>query len=156
MSFAVAQASSAFMPDSSSFHPCGTNAPNLAMTGERTMTLVSAFRVDDLEVRIFATAAAMGQAAASDAAAAIVSAIDQRDHANIMLATGNSQFAFLDALTARTDIDWDRVTGFHMDEYVGMDDQHPASFARYMRERVVDIVHPARFHFVDGTNDATN
>jgi len=40
-----------------------------------------------------------------------------------------------------------------MDEYVGMDDQHPASFARYMRERVVDVVHPSAFHYVDGMND---
>ena len=71
-----------------------------------------------------------------------------------MFASGNSQFAFLDALTARDDVPWERLTGFHMDEYVGMDDTHPASFARYMRERIVDVVHPAAFHYVDGTNDA--
>jgi glucosamine-6-phosphate deaminase len=69
-----------------------------------------------------------------------------------MFASGNSQFAFLDELTARDDVAWDRVTGFHMDEYVGMDDTHSASFARYMRERIVDVVHPHAFHYVDGTN----
>src|SRR5947208_1418069 len=71
------------MPDSSSFQPCGTNAPNFTMGAERTMTLMSAFRVEDL----------------------------------------------------------------------GMDATHPASFARYMLERIIDVVHPARFHCVDGTND---
>jgi glucosamine-6-phosphate deaminase len=72
-----------------------------------------------------------------------------------MFASGNSQHAFIDALTRRHDMPWDSVTGFHMDEYVGMDDAHPASFARYMRERIVDVVHPHAFHMVDGTNDAS-
>ena len=118
------------------------------------MTLVSAFRVDDLDVRVFATEKELGEAAAADAADTIRAAVEQRGRANAMFATGNSQFAFLDALTALDDVPWDHVTGFHMDEYVGMDDTHPASFARYMRERVVDVVHPAAFHYVDGTNDA--
>lgn len=118
------------------------------------MTLVSAFRVDELDVRVFATPAELGEAAAEDAAAAIRAAVDERGQANAMFATGNSQFAFLGALTARTDVPWDRVTGFHMDEYVGMDDTHAASFARYMRERLVEVAHPAVFHYVDGTSDA--
>ncbi|MEY2446672.1 MAG: glucosamine-6-phosphate deaminase [Acidimicrobiaceae bacterium] len=118
------------------------------------MTLVPAFRVDELAVRVFANDEELGAAAAADAADAIRAAVERSGQANVMLATGNSQFTFLDALTARVDVPWDRVTGFHMDEYVGMDDGHPASFARYMRERVVDVVHPAAFHYVDGTNDA--
>ena len=117
------------------------------------MTLVSAFRVDDLEVRVFATAAELGAAAADDAAAAITDAVDQRGRANVMFASGNSQFAFLGALTTRDGVPWSDVIGFHMDEYVGMDATHPASFARYMLERIIDVVHPARFHCVDGTND---
>jgi glucosamine-6-phosphate deaminase len=119
------------------------------------MTLVSAFRVDDLDVRVFATEKELGAAAAADAADTIRTAVEQHGRANAMFATGNSQFAFLDALTTRDDVPWDRLTGFHMDEYVGMDDTHPASFARYMRERLVDVVHPATFHYVDGTNEAT-
>jgi glucosamine-6-phosphate deaminase len=118
------------------------------------MTLVSAFRVDELAVRVFATDKELGEAAAADAADALRAAVEKYGRANAMFATGNSQFAFLDALTARSDVPWDHLTGFHMDEYVGMDDAHPASFARYMRERVVDVVHPAVFHYVDGTNDA--
>ena len=118
------------------------------------MTFVSGFRAEALAVRVFATEHELGAAAASDAAANIREAIDDHGHANVMFASGNSQFAFLDALTARDDVDWDRLTGFHMDEYMGMDDTHPASFARYMRERIVDVVHPHAFHYVDGTNTA--
>jgi glucosamine-6-phosphate deaminase len=118
------------------------------------MTLVSAFRVDDLDVRVFATEQELADAAAADAADAIQSALARNGRANVMWATGNSQLAFLAALTARDDVDWNRVVGLHMDEYVGMDDRHRASFARYMRERVVEVVHPAAFHYVDGTNHA--
>lgn len=118
------------------------------------MTAVSAFRVDELDVRVFATDEALGEAAADDAANTLRAAVAQRGHANAMFATGNSQFAFLAALTTRIDVPWDHVTGFHMDEYVGMNATHPASFARYMRERLVELVHPAAFHYVDGTNDA--
>ena len=84
------------------------------------MTLVSAFRVDDLDVRVFPSERELGEAAAADAASAIRSAVERRGRANAMFATGNSQFAFLDALTARDDVPWEHVTGFHMDEYVGM------------------------------------
>src|SRR4051812_18022794 len=126
MSLAVAQAWSAFRPDNSSFQPCGTNAPNFAIARDRTMTLVSGFRVDDLEVRVFDNVDDMAAVAAADAAAAIRSAVDQRNRANVMFASGNSQLAFLDALMARPDVEWSKVTGFHMDEYVGMDSDHPA------------------------------
>ena len=107
----------------------------------------------ELEVRIFATTAELGAAAAADAADAIKNAVGQRGRANVMFASGNSQFAFLDALTTRPDVPWSNVIGFHMDEYIGIDDSHPASFARYMRERIIDVVHPSEFHCVDGTND---
>jgi len=118
------------------------------------MTPVSGFWVDDLEVRVFDGVDDMANAAAADAAAAIRSAVDQRNRANVMFASGNSQLSFLDALMARPDVEWSKVTGFHMDEYVGMDADHPASFARYMRERIVERAQPGEFHFVDGTNSA--
>ena len=108
---------------------------------------------DELEVRIFDSDAELGRAAAEDAALAVTDAIASRGVANVMFASGNSQFAFLDALVQQ-DLEWDRVVAFHMDEYVGMDSTHPASFARYMRERIADKVHLAAFHYLDGTNDA--
>jgi glucosamine-6-phosphate deaminase len=107
-----------------------------------------------VEVRRYATTEAMAEAAAADAAAAVASAIAARGTANLMLATGNSQLAFLDAFTAEPGVDWERVTGFHMDEYVGVGPDHPAGFGRYMRERFVVVVHPGAFHFIDGLGDA--
>src|SRR5207244_199518 len=65
------------------------------------------------------------------------------------LATGNSQLDFLAALSTE-DVDWSRVTCFHMDEYVGMAADHPASFRRYLRERVDERMHPRVFHYIDG------
>jgi glucosamine-6-phosphate deaminase len=63
-----------------------------------------------------------------------------------------SQFEFLDALV-REPIDWSRVTFFHLDEYVGLPESHPASFRRYLKERIVSRVHPRAFHFIDGEAD---
>ena len=107
----------------------------------------------DLQVRIFETAAALGVGAADDAVTAIRNAVAERGVAHVLFASGNSQFAFLDALTTRDDVPWSDVIGFHMDEYVGMDDTHSASFANYMRERIIDRVHPRAFHCIDGTAD---
>jgi glucosamine-6-phosphate deaminase len=117
------------------------------------MTPMSGFRVEDLAVHVFATERELGEAAAHDAARAIARAVDERGEANVLFASGNSQLAFIAGLTALDDVAWDRVTGLHMDEYVGMDAAHPASFARYMREHIVDVVHPRAFHMIDGTND---
>jgi glucosamine-6-phosphate deaminase len=103
-----------------------------------------------MEVLVFDSKAALGGAAADAAAAIIKAAIEARGRASIIAATGASQFEFLDALTSRTDIDWSRVTGFHLDEYIGLPATHPASFRRYLAERLVDRVHPGAFHFVNG------
>lgn len=76
----------------------------------------------------------LGQAAAAEGARAIRAALARQDRAAIIVATGASQFEMLKALVAR-DLDWSRVTAFHLDEYVGIDAGHPASFRRYLRER---------------------
>jgi glucosamine-6-phosphate deaminase len=102
-----------------------------------------------LHIRIFTTKAELGQAAARDAAAIINHAIAERNSAYVIAATGASQFEFLDALMLEP-IDWTRVTFFHLDEYVGLPESHPASFRRYLKERIVSRVHPRAFHFIDG------
>lgn len=104
----------------------------------------------ELQVRIFSDDTELPSAAAADAAVAIKAAVAGRGAASVMLATGNSQLAFLDLLTQRTDVDWSRVIGFHMDEYVGMSSDHPASFRRYMRERFVSRVNVRAFHELSG------
>lgn len=103
-----------------------------------------------MDIRIFDTKADLGRAAAERAAAAIGEAVARNGRARVIAATGASQFEFLDALTAMAGVDWPRAEMFHLDEYVGLPDTHPASFRRYLRERIVARVHPGAFHFLAG------
>ena len=95
-----------------------------------------------------------GNAAAQFGAAAIRASIAASGQANIIVATGSSQFEMLEALVAAHDIDWSCVTGFHLDEYIGLTDCHPASFRKYLRERFVDCVSLADFHYINGEGDS--
>lgn len=101
--------------------------------------------------RILSTKPELGKAAAAEGAALIREALAARGEANIIVATGASQFDMLDALTAEPGIDWSRVTGFHLDEYVGLPITHPASFRAYLWQRFVSkLPLPLRaFHFID-------
>ena len=103
-----------------------------------------------MEVHVFASKVEMGAAAAAQAAGLIREAIASRGAANVIAATGASQFEFLEALTRAPGIDWQRTVFFHLDEYVGLPLSHPASFRRYLKERIVDRVHPQAFHLIDG------
>ena len=111
-------------------------------------------RFDQLPVEVYPDNAALGGAAAEGAAQILAAAISRQGHANLIVATGNSQLTFYQALRVRRDIDWQRVTVFHMDEYAGMAPDHPASFRRYLHENFVDAVRPAAFYGVTG--DAPN
>jgi len=102
-----------------------------------------------LEIQVFDTKAELGEAAARDAARIINEAIEERGAAFVIAATGASQFEFLDALVQEK-IDWARVVYFHLDEYVGLPESHPASFRRYLKERLLSRIHPKAFHFLDG------
>lgn len=106
-----------------------------------------------MTINVFPSKAAMAQAAAETAATTIRNAISQRGEARIIAATGASQFDFLDALTQVSGIEWDRVEMFHLDEYVGISDQAPASFCKYLRERLIDKVGIKKYHLLDGTED---
>ena len=79
----------------------------------------------------------MAESAARMAADRIRKAIADRGEARIIVATGASQFEFLEALVKEPGIDWSKVTGFHLDEYIGLPVSHKASFRGYMRERFV-------------------
>jgi glucosamine-6-phosphate deaminase len=95
----------------------------------------------------------MGAAAAAHAERLLVQAIEARGHARIIAATGNSQLTFLRHLVASTRVDWSRVEAFHLDEYVGLAADHPASFRRVLREHLVDPTGIAAFHALDGDGD---
>jgi glucosamine-6-phosphate deaminase len=103
-----------------------------------------------MDVQIFDTKLDLGRAAAERAVAAIREAIARSGEARVIAATGASQFEFLEALTAMPGVEWGRVEMFHLDEYVGVSDTHPASFRRYLRERIVERVHPRTFNFLAG------
>jgi glucosamine-6-phosphate deaminase len=107
-------------------------------------------QVDSLRTSIYATNAAMGEAAADEAQTIISAAIRAKGHANIILATGNSQLTFLTALRPLSGIDWNVVNVFHMDEYVGIDPAHPASFPLFLRTHILDAVKPGAFYPVPG------
>lgn len=111
--------------------------------------------VGELKVRVFDDVALLARAAAADAATAVRAALKARGEANVMLATGNSQLAFLTELVQYDDIAWDRVRAFHMDEYVDLPPTHSASFQKYMRERVAAQLPFKEFHYLSGdTGDA--
>lgn len=94
----------------------------------------------------------MGLKAAARAADLLQEALGNREEANLILATGASQFEMLRELV-RHDIDWKRVNCFHLDEYVGLPKTHPASFRRYLKERFCDqVVGLKSFHWVNGDN----
>jgi glucosamine-6-phosphate deaminase len=107
-----------------------------------------------LDIRIFSDKREMSAAAAGAGASAIRQAISDRGEATIILATGASQFEMLDALVTAPAVAWDKVTAFHLDEYIGLPMSHPASFRRYLKERFVDRVPGLKtFHFIDGEAD---
>ncbi|WP_339748139.1 glucosamine-6-phosphate deaminase [uncultured Rubinisphaera sp.] len=106
-----------------------------------------------MKIEIFATEQEMGQAAAEAGAEKIRQALAERGEARIIVATGASQFTVLGALVKQPDIDWSKVTGFHLDEYLGLPMSHPASFRGYLKERFVDQVSLKAFHYLDGETD---
>ena len=113
-------------------------------------TAPKTFTAGKLTVEIYPSTAAMGAAAAANTAAHIRDAVVRTGQARVIFATGNSQFAFVEALRGQPDVPWDAVTAFHMDEYAGMRDDHPASFRRWIRERIEEPFHPRAVHYLQG------
>jgi glucosamine-6-phosphate deaminase len=107
-----------------------------------------------MRVKTYSDRSTMSMAAARHAAQALGVAIRTRGGARIIAATGASQFDFLEALTAAPDIDWTRVEMFHLDEYVGLSIDHPASFRNYLLERLIRKTGMARYHLLDGEHEA--
>ena len=105
---------------------------------------------DDLLISIYPSNIEMGNAAAEEASIVMKKAIQDNGNVNIIIATGNSQLTFLAALCARKDVDWSHVNIFHMDEYVGIPADHPASFPQFLHRHIVDKVKPKNFYPIVG------
>lgn len=112
------------------------------------------FRMKDLAVQIFPDAQTLGAAAATEAASTIRDAIHRRGRARIVVGTGNSQLQVIDSLVREPHIAWDAIEVFHLDEYVGMLAEHPASFRRWLKTHLADRVKPGAMHYLGG--DAPN
>jgi glucosamine-6-phosphate deaminase len=112
--------------------------------------LVESFRADKLNAYIYDTRAKMGAAAAAAVASELRRLIEARGHAVGIFASAPSQNEFLAALAAAPGIDWSRVAGFHLDEYLGMDERAPQSFRRFLIDRLVSKVAFGEFHGLRG------
>ncbi|BCL77628.1 glucosamine-6-phosphate deaminase [Ktedonobacteria bacterium brp13] len=105
-----------------------------------------------MKVHILQNAQELGEAAASLAANIINERIAEKGKVRLVLSTGASQFETIEALVKK-EIDWTKVEMFHLDEYVGLSEQHPASFRKYLKERFVNLVPIQMVHFVNGEGD---
>jgi glucosamine-6-phosphate deaminase len=103
-----------------------------------------------MKIEVFKSKAECGAAAADRAAEVLRKAIADKGRASFVVATGASQLDFLKTLTAIEGIDWGPTTLYHLDEYIGFNPDHPASFRRYLKQRLVDVVHPGTVNFIQG------
>src|SRR6266850_5827098 len=119
----------------------------------KTDGLIDSFRADQLNVYVYESRPSMGAAAAAVVAGEIRGLIEARNRAVSIFAFAPSQNEFLAALVEAPNIDWSRVVGFHLDEYLGMDDRAPQSFRRFLIDRLVDKVGMKEFHGLRGEAD---
>ena len=105
-----------------------------------------------MKINILENAAELGKVAAKYSAEIINEAIVRKGKARIVLSTGASQFDTIKALV-ESNIDWSKVEMFHLDEYIGLPDTHPASFRKYLKERFLNKVNIKQAYLVDGDND---
>ena len=117
------------------------------------MGSVKNFQVDDLTVHIYNRPTTLTEDAAKIAQTYLITLLTKQSQATIILATGNSQLKFLEALIALGGVDWSRVVFFHLDEYLGISPQHPASFRYYLHKNVEKKVNAAAFHYMVGDCD---
>lgn len=111
---------------------------------------VKCFQVDELQVRTYNSEPEMSEDAAKIAGEYIVQCLQQRDKIALLLATGKSQLKFLDNLISFGGIDWSSIIIFHLDEYLGISPENPASFRYYLTENVEKRVWPQQFEYIKG------
>lgn len=110
---------------------------------------IRTFQVERARVEVYSSNEALGAAAAERAAQVVGEVLARKVHANWAFATGASQFELIAALR-KTAVPWERVVGLHLDEYLGIRSDHPASFRKWLIERVKEPLKPGAFHFIEG------
>lgn len=106
-----------------------------------------------MRLKVYEDRNALGKAAAAQAAEGIRRAIAERGKARIIGASAASQFEFLEELTSAPGIDWKRVELFHLDEYIGLPMTHPASFCKFLKDRLISKTGITDYHLLDGEKD---
>jgi glucosamine-6-phosphate deaminase len=113
------------------------------------MIKTESFYKDNLKVEIFRTASEMGAASANFVTGILKKALDKKGSASLILGTGASQYPLHKELLMM-DLDWKKITLFHLDEYIGIDSNHPASFRRFLRERIAEKIYPGSVYYLNG------
>ena len=108
------------------------------------------FRVDSLTVQIYDSEPELALSAAAIIQQDLQQILKHKQTATVLFATGNSQLKFLDALASLNNIDWSRIICFHLDEYLGISENHPSSFRYYLRERIEKPISHHKFHYIQG------
>jgi glucosamine-6-phosphate deaminase len=108
-----------------------------------------------MHINVSKDSKALGILAGKKAADLIRAALEEKGLSTIILATGTSQFETLQQLIQEPQIDWTRVTMFHLDEYIGLSDKHPASFRKYLKERFIKHVPIKSYHLINGETDSS-
>ncbi len=116
---------------------------------------VKEFKAGLMNVKVYQDEASAGVASAQLVANELKSVIEKKGEANLILATGASQFAFIEALK-KLDVDWSKITVFHLDEYKDLPESHPASFRKYLKERILNDVKPRDVYYIDGDAEDIN
>jgi glucosamine-6-phosphate deaminase len=107
-----------------------------------------------IEINIFQSKKDLGKAAADKAAKILQESIEIKHRANFIAATGTSQFEFLEELCKNREVVWNETEMFHLDEYIGIASDHPASFRKFLTERIVSKINPGKVNYIKG--DAPN
>ncbi len=108
------------------------------------------FTCDHASVHVYKSKLDTSRAAAAHAGAVLRKCTSSRGRASIIVGTGLSQLEMIDALVREPNLDWHRIEVFHMDEHVGLPETHPASFRRWLKVHLADVVHPGRVHYLNG------
>ena len=108
------------------------------------------YRIEQLKVKEYTSEKELAREAAQNVNNYLKSLLEEKDEANLILATGKSQLKFLNELFLLGGLDWSKITCFHLDEYLGLSAKHQASFRRYLREKVEDRFSPRKFHYLEG------
>jgi len=103
-----------------------------------------------MKMYVFQNKKEVGAAAAKKASKILKESIVKNGNANFIAATGAAQIEFLKSLVKDSSIDWNKTMMFHLDEYINLPKNHPASFRRYLKKRFIDKVHPGIVHLING------